>query len=224
MHRHAGAPRVFGHKRSTRRLSTVFAGTRPPSTAILDGLLVERAVVHCARMQPLPDDLSRRPLRAAQAKALGITRSELEGPLWRRVYHGVHVWAALGIEPYQRIVQAAELLPPGGAIGGWAACHLLGAEGLDGQSFTASDLPVPLILPPQRTVRPRPGIAVLRTTLRSEDVIECRGMPVTAPSHSTFTHMRLSNLEAAVAGADASCTHDSCKNRSCTRISRPIRE
>jgi hypothetical protein len=203
MRRHARVSRAFGHKRSTPPLSTGRAGIEPPSTALRKVLLPRRSALHCAQMEQLPDDLLCRPLRAAHARALGIMRRELEGPLWRRAYHGVHVWAALDTEPYQRIVEAAELLPPDGAIGGWAACHLLGADGLDGQSFTASDLPVPLILPPWRTVRPRPGIEVLRTTVRSQDVIECRGVPITIPVHSTFTHMRLSALEAAVAGADS---------------------
>jgi hypothetical protein len=154
-------------------------------------------------MRERPDEAFIRPLTNARARALGIPEHELDGPLWRRAFRGVHVWAGVETGTTQRILEAAELLPPEGAIGGWAACHLLGADSLDGHNFFGPDLPVLLVIPPWRRVAYRPEIAVLRTALQPNDVVHCRGVPVTAPLISTFTHMRLSGLEAAVAGADA---------------------
>jgi hypothetical protein len=74
-----------------------------------------------------------------RARALGIREHELDGPLWRHAFRGVHVWARAEAGTMQRILEAAELLPPEGAIGGWAACHLFGADNLDGRNFSGPD-------------------------------------------------------------------------------------
>jgi hypothetical protein len=152
---------------------------------------------------PEPGYSIRRPITRTDARALGVSPRQLAGPFWRTAFRNVHVPVDVPASPYQRIVEAVELLPPEGAVTGWAACHLLGAEWLDGRSFSGPDLPVPLILPRWRHVDPRPGINVLRTALDEHDIVECRGVPVTTAVVSTFTHMRLSELEPAVIGADA---------------------
>jgi hypothetical protein len=150
-------------------------------------------------MQELPADAFSHPITNARARALGVGRRELQGPLWRTAFRGVYVWA--GTEPgtRQRIRAAAELLPPDRAIGGWAACHLLGAKGLDGRSSSGADVPVVLVVPSERRIAARPGIAVLRTRLGTHDVVHCEDLPVTTPLVSTFTHMRLSGFHVAVA-------------------------
>ena len=83
----------------------------------------------------LPDEVVGPALRRQALEAVGVSDWELRGPLWERAYRGLHVWAALDLdEPAQRIREAARLLPRGGAVGGWAAAHLLGARELDGRN------------------------------------------------------------------------------------------
>ena len=77
---------------------------------------------------------AQRCLRTGELLSLGISPEELRGPRWRQPFHGVHAPTVPDEDdPLQRIQDAAALVPPGGALGGWAAGHLLGADDLDGR-------------------------------------------------------------------------------------------
>ncbi|MGH8969057.1 MAG: hypothetical protein ACRDV1_03825 [Actinomycetes bacterium] len=81
-----------------------------------------------------------RPIRTFEAAGLGVTRGELAGPRWRAPLRGVQLPVGSDPDsPRQRIYEVASLLPPGAAIGGWAAGHLLGAWELDGRGATQQD-------------------------------------------------------------------------------------
>jgi hypothetical protein len=145
--------------------------------------------------QPLPDRLVTRPFGLAEAVAAGVSRHEVRGALWRRTTHGLYVWSAAdGDEPMERIHTAAELLPEGGALGGWASLYLQGARDLDGgtdlrvqrtaklrpsrargaRAVPAPPATVPPVLVcvgPGARIRPRPEIDVSRRLLHPDEIV-----------------------------------------------------
>lgn len=155
-------------------------------------------------LQPLPEELVSRPLRRAEAVAGGLTEAELTGPLWRSPYRGVHVWGGLDPgEPRQRIREAAVLLPPGGAVTGWAGANLRGVPVLDGRDKLFMALPTLLSVPPPLRLTKRVGIQVLRSQLDEPDIGEVDGVPTASLVRSTFDGMRTTTFEEAVVIADA---------------------
>ena len=108
----------------------------------------------------------------------------------------------------QRIVEAAAVLPGGGAVTGWAALHWMGARWFGGTSTDGSALPVPLATA-GTTLRPRPGIAVCEEGLDQRDVWLVDGLRVTTPVRSACFEMRYALGDwAAVAVADMTAYSD----------------
>ena len=103
-------------------------------------------------------------LRTTERLALGVTPKELRGPRWRTPFRGVHTPAvASPTPPAQRVLDAAELVPAGGAIGGWAAGWLLGATDLDGPGRSGRETEeVVVVVPRGHHPTPRPGIRFIR--------------------------------------------------------------
>ncbi len=152
-------------------------------------------------MPDYPDDLDH-PLTRGDASLLGIGWRELAGPLWRSPYRGSHVWSATDPRlPLQRALDAACLLPEGGALGGWAAAKVAGVDELDGAP-TGRPLPVPLCLPPRVTRRRGPTVVPWRSPLEAADVVEIGGVPVTRAVRTAFDLARHGDLEVAVASLD----------------------
>jgi hypothetical protein len=145
-----------------------------------------------------------RALRTGRLLELGVTRGELGGPRWRAPYRGIHTpQVALPTDPRQRIHDAAELLPAGGAVGGWAAAHLLGATDLDGRGRTGRDRePVRLVIPPALHLTDRERVVYWRSALGPDDIREVNGIPVTAPLRTAFDLARSLPLEDAVVALD----------------------
>lgn len=75
---------------------------------------------------------------------------------------------------------------PGVPIGGWAAALLLGVPDMDGRTHDGIALPVLLCPGRSHRVRPRSGIATLRSPLDDEDVVEVHGIAVTSPLRTAF--------------------------------------
>jgi hypothetical protein len=109
-----------------------------------------------------------------------------------------------GSSPTQRILDRLPLLPPSGAIGGWAAAFAHGVDELDGidpRSFTHQD--VLLCLGGGVTRAPRDGVRYSYERLLPEDVIEISGITVTTVARTGFDGARLApNLREAVAFID----------------------
>jgi hypothetical protein len=135
---------------------------------------------------------------------LGVGWRELSGPLWRSPFRGVHAWAATDSdEPLQRAYDAAALLPPAGAVGGWAACQIGGARELDGRGPSGQEQrPVLLCLPPELRVRRGPGIRPMRSTLEPGDVTELCGVRLTTPLRTAFDLARTEPLVDGVVAVD----------------------
>lgn len=87
------------------------------------------------------------PRHLAQLATMGVTPDMKRGKAWRRSSRGWYVPAQTPMTTTQRVVEAAPLIPAGGALAGWAAAYVLGVDLLDGQSpFAMAPLPVPIHL------------------------------------------------------------------------------
>ena len=175
-------------------------GTAPPNPVTL------RPVDDQPGPAVRPDvaDLLDRPLLLREALAGGITRGELRSRRWRRPFHGVHVAQSLPDGDVElRIRAASRLLPPDGAVTGWAAAWWLGVTTLDGRDRFGGSLDVPLVIPTHRQLTRRPGIAVTRATLPATESAVVRGVPVTVALRTCFDQLRNGQLVDAVVALDA---------------------
>lgn len=120
----------------------------------------------------------------------GPTPGQARGPNWRRTSPGLYVPADAEFDqPTQRIVEAAALLPPGGAVSGWASLHLAGARYFDGR-LPATELPVLLALGPRGHLPERPGIVQHRQTFAAEEVVMRHGVPCLHVDRALLDEMR----------------------------------
>lgn len=148
--------------------------------------------------------VANRPLRFGEALEAGLSRGELRSRRWQRPFHGVHVAQSLPDEDVElRIRAASRLLPPEGAVTGWAAAWWHGVTSLDGRDRFGRPLPVPMVIPMHRQVTRRHGIVVTRTALPPAERTVVRGVPVTVPSRACFDQLRDGQLVDAVVALDA---------------------
>jgi hypothetical protein len=149
-----------------------------------------------------PADL-RRAITAGEARRRGVSRHELAGPLWCRPHRGVRLWVpGLHDDPWPRVAAAAALVPPDGALGGWAAAWALGARYLDGRDIDDAVRDVVVVVPPSRQLRHRPGLRVTRAPLVADDRLLLDGVPVTSPTRTCFDLVRTGPLADAVVAVD----------------------
>jgi hypothetical protein len=109
-----------------------------------------------------------------------------------------------GTVPEQRIVEKCVLLPPGGAVTGWAALRLRGGAFFDGRQPDGRSLrPVPLVIGPRLHRAQIPDVAYVRDRLDEADVTSCRGIPCAVPERAVFDEMRrAADVRAAVVAMD----------------------
>ncbi|WP_114558874.1 DUF559 domain-containing protein [Desertihabitans aurantiacus] len=166
---------------------------------------------------PLRWPASLRTLRAA-----GVTDDTVRGRRWRRTSRGFYRLGGGERMPLQRVLDAAALIPPGGALTGWAAALLAGIALLDGRDTrTMVELPVTIVLGgPTVRRRAQRGVVLRREAVdpgsssRRVRALAASGssvvvgvLPVVGPAQAAFDGMRDSgDLADAVAFADA-CAH-----------------
>lgn len=102
-----------------------------------------------------------------------------------------------------RIAAAALLLPPTGAIGGWAAAHLRGVPWHEGARADGTSLPVPLVVPPPAQIRPQSGVWISRSVLYPAEISVVDGVPVTSHARSAFDLARTGSVAEALGSVDA---------------------
>lgn len=139
----------------------------------------------------------------------GPTKGQASGPRWRRSSPGLYVPATVdGEVPEQRVLEAAQRLPDDGAVTGWASLRLRRGGFFDGRGRDGrTPLPVPLLVPPHRNLRPLPGTTVERTLLATAEVEELHGVPCTTALRATHDAARTApGLRAAVAVVDMACS------------------
>jgi hypothetical protein len=103
-----------------------------------------------------------------------------------------------------RIGATLPLLPPDGAIGGWAAAYLAGVPACDGLTLDGEALPVDHVVPPAHRLRPRAGIRVRREQLPHDLKRALGRRSVTAPARTALDVARwATSVEEAVCALDA---------------------
>lgn len=143
-----------------------------------------------------PPSLTHGPFRGDSAVAAGrITRSQLRGATWRRLYPCVYIAAGVPITASIRIRAAAMWMPGDAVISGRSAAQLWGAEIAD------TDDPVEITCP--RRVRPTPGVAIRRAPVASDEINNLRGVRLTTPLHTAWEIARGSHAAEAIGWIDA---------------------
>jgi hypothetical protein len=104
----------------------------------------------------------------------------------------------------QRIVEAAQRLPPDGAVSGWAALRLAGGGFFDGlERDGRTPRPVRLVVPRGQNLRPLALESVGRESLDPDEVRVLHGVRCTSALRATFDEARLSaDLRDAVVAVD----------------------
>jgi hypothetical protein len=137
----------------------------------------------------------RDPFRGDAPVAAGLlTRSQLRGASWRRLYPCVYVAASLPITPSLRIRAAAIWMPADAVITGRPAAQLWGAELADG------DDPVEISCP--RRIRTTPGVAIRRAQIAGDEIVNRHGVALTMPLHAAWEIARTSAAVDAIGWID----------------------
>lgn len=155
------------------------------------------------------------PVRVDPDGITGPTRAQARSRNWRRAFRGYFVPAEVDADKVeQRIWEASVLVPPNGAITGWAALRWLGGHWFDGLTDGGrSPSPVP-IATAGRTARPQPGVTICEEGLNPADRIQVSGLWVTSAVRSACFEMRYTHtVEQAVAILDMAAYSDLVSRR-----------
>ena len=145
------------------------------------------------------------PRPAAELAAAGVSRDTTRGPRWRRTSRGYFVPVQQG-EPTtaQRILDVAPLVPDTGALTGWAAAYVHGANLLDGRDpETMAPLKITINLGRDLGRASTERISYRREHLPPRDRLTVHGLQVTTPARTAFDGARFAgDLVEAVAFLD----------------------
>lgn len=131
-----------------------------------------------------------RPVRLDPAGKHGPTRGQARGKTWRRTSHGFYVPATVDSELVeQRIVEASAMVPPNGAITGWAALRWQGGAWFDGTGAAGQPLPITILLS-SHDIREQPGIITCGEGTAPGNIVCVDGVKVTRPAWSVAFMMR----------------------------------
>lgn len=119
----------------------------------------------------------------------GPSKAQVAGPHWRSPFRGWHVPAIAPCTVEQRIVEAAALLPEGGALTGWAALRWAGSPWFDGTRPDGALRPVPLVLP-RGAIRRQPGVELTSELIRVRESVNYDGLSLTPHNRSVAYEMR----------------------------------
>jgi very-short-patch-repair endonuclease len=146
----------------------------------------------------VPRDLSYAPFRGSEAVDAGLlTRRQLQGPQWRRLFRDVYLPAGVPLD-HRTWCMAADLVLDGrGAISGRSAALLYGVDVLTRRA------PVEVTVPADLRLVPSPRLAVIRSALPPTDLQLWAGLRVTTPLRTAFDIARRGTLFEAVVGIDA---------------------
>lgn len=141
--------------------------------------------------------LMSRPFRGSAAVAAGsVTRAQLRGPRFRRLYPDVYLSADQVVDLRTRSLAAYLLANGRGALGGYSATELLQAP------CAPLAAPAELILPSGK-LRPAPGLLVHRWALDPDESTVVDGLRVTSPLRTAYDLARRLTLVEAVVAVDA---------------------
>ncbi len=142
--------------------------------------------------------------RTSRLIRLGLTPHELRQPVWRHPFRGVARLAGQDDDhPRLRILDAAALLPPCGALGGWASLYWQGVAYVDGIRDSGAPVPVRLHTCAEHRMVRRPGVDPTRKRLFVGETWEWDGQRVTTLARAVYDEMCVSpTIEEAVVALD----------------------
>ncbi|MFC5177460.1 hypothetical protein [Nocardioides taihuensis] len=150
------------------------------------------------------------PVRIDPEGRKGPTKRGARSTRWRRTSRGQYVPSTVSDEDVeQRIVEAAAVVPEGGAVTGWAALRWQGGVWFDGLTRGGrARLPVTVVAP-SKQIRAQAGIEVSEEFIRPGEIIRVDGLPITVPARSVCYLMRYaSSLRDAVVALDMAAYDD----------------
>ena len=147
---------------------------------------------------------ARRPRSLAELATVGVTAEMARGKAWRRSSRGFFVPAGAPLTTTQRILDVAPLIPPTGAVAGWAAAYALGVDLLDGRDpFTMAALPIAIQLGQDLGRANTDRVRFVRERLPDTHRRIRHGLAVTSPLRTMFDSGRWAiNLVEAVVVLD----------------------
>ena len=132
-----------------------------------------------------------RPQSVRVLTAAGVKPSTLRGGRWRSTSRGYYVPVATPQTSAQRILEAVPLIPPTGALAGWAAAYVLGVDMLDGlDPLTMSPEPLTVSLGSAAGRANQSQVRYVRERLATADLVLHQGIPVTTPMRTAFDGAR----------------------------------
>jgi len=137
------------------------------------------------------------PFRGRDAIAAGlVTRGQLRGPRFRRLFSGIFVGAHVDVDYAMRCRAGALAVDGRGALGGWSAAELLGA------SCAPPNAPVELIVPGS-SAPSRGGLVVRAGRLAEDEITRVGGVVVTTAVRTAFDLGRRPPVTEAICAVDA---------------------
>lgn len=138
------------------------------------------------------------PFRGSSAVSAGVlTRAELFGPRFRRLFPDVYVSASVRVDLVLRSLGAAVLVAPHGVLSGYSAAELLGA------SCGPEGAPAEVTVPPGSHRRPTAGLVVHRDRLCPGEVVTVDGTLLTSPRRTALDLVRWHPVTEGVVAVDA---------------------
>ena len=151
-----------------------------------------------SRAVAVPEELTGAPFRGADAVAKSLlTRRQLAGTTWLRLFPDVYLWEGLVIDHRARCLAAGLFLDGRGAVSGLDAAALRGAQAL------IRGAPIEATVPDPIRVRAPRGLRIVRSPLPRGDYSGSRALFVTTAVRTAFDVARQPDRTAAVACLDA---------------------
>jgi len=151
----------------------------------------------------VPPELRLFPFRGSKVVREGLlTRGQLRGPAWRRLFPDVYVGSDLDVDHRLRcvaaLVHAGRPGVSGIAVSGLSAATCWGIE------LLAPDAPVELTVPPTHRLESRPGeLRVTRSTLTDHEIASFGMVTLTSPERTAFDTIRWSDRIDGIVALDA---------------------
>lgn len=130
----------------------------------------------------VPDELRDRPFRGTEAVKRGLlTKRQLHGSAWPRLFRDIYVWRGLPLTGIVR-AQAVELLtPPTGVVTGRCAAWLMGVDIL-----RREDSRLEVTIGREQHLRPDPALRIRRALIPDEDLETIEGVLFTNLPRTAF--------------------------------------
>lgn len=132
-------------------------------------------------MPPSTAPITVSPQTARELYDSGVSKHVLRGPRYRRTSPARYVGSAVDLTPEQRIAEATAHMPPGSALGGWAAGYVRGARTLDGLDAARQLQPLLMYVPAPLHRQPIPGVHYVREVLEPHELVDLDGTTFVGP-------------------------------------------